>query len=78
MLQCMFSYQFEHILLAGNGEEGLEVLAQNSVDMVLLDLEMPILDGRAMLAAIRNDKLQQMQVRLEQQNAELLIRTDEA
>jgi signal transduction histidine kinase len=53
MLQCSLSDHFDNVLLAGNGQEGLEILANNSVDIILLDLEMPVMDGRAMLAAIR-------------------------
>ena len=132
MLQYSLSDHFDNILLAGNGEEGLEILEKNRVDIILLDLEMPVMDGRAMLSAVRNAphlqsigvivaagnredaihslingaddfitkpydlleltlrikhqiqrvvdtaRLLQMQARLEQQNAELLTRTDEA
>lgn len=41
------------VLSARNGREGLQVALQSVPDLVLLDLEMPIMDGRALLEAIR-------------------------
>ena len=43
------------VLLATDGREALEVLARERVDMVLLDLVMPALDGFAVLRAMRAD-----------------------
>ncbi len=39
----------------GNGEELLTGLRDNAIDIVLLDLEMPVLDGMATLDRIRKD-----------------------
>ena len=33
--------------LAGNGEEALEAMSADSVDIVLMDIQMPVLDGIA-------------------------------
>ncbi|WP_370086953.1 response regulator [Ekhidna sp.] len=41
------------VLEAENGKEALEILSKNSVDIVLLDLQMPIMDGYETIAAIR-------------------------
>jgi CheY-like chemotaxis protein len=41
------------VLSARNGLEGLEVALRCVPDLVLLDLEMPIMDGRAFLEALR-------------------------
>jgi two-component system chemotaxis sensor kinase CheA len=41
------------VLVAGNGEEGLKVLEREAVDLVVSDLEMPLLDGHAMLQRLR-------------------------
>ena len=39
---------------AENGEQGLEKLEGQSIDLVLLDVTMPILDGPGMLARMRS------------------------
>ena len=41
------------VVTALNGREGLSVLDKHSVDGVLLDLDMPIMDGRTMLDELR-------------------------
>jgi len=38
---------------AGNGEEGLTVLQAEQPDMVITDIEMPIMDGLTMIEEIR-------------------------
>ena len=42
------------VLMAGNGKEGLEALQRQSVDGVLLDLNMPVMDGMTMLDKLGN------------------------
>ncbi len=41
------------ILEAGNGEEGLFVLRDEWVDLLLLDINMPVMNGEEMLRRIR-------------------------
>jgi len=41
------------VLSAKDGREGLDLAVRHIPDLVLLDLEMPVMDGRAFLAAIR-------------------------
>jgi len=43
----------EVVAEAGNGLEGIEVARETQPDVVLLDLAMPVLDGRAALPQIR-------------------------
>ncbi|MFP4697541.1 MAG: winged helix-turn-helix domain-containing protein [Eubacteriales bacterium] len=45
-----------NILQAETGEKALEVLEKNNVDLVLLDLMLPGIDGIQVLKKIRNDK----------------------
>jgi len=43
-----------HVEFANNGEEGLDLLKRNSFDIVLMDLQMPVMDGYEATIAIRN------------------------
>jgi CheY-like chemotaxis protein len=43
------------LIHAANGREAIAVIEQGQPDLVLLDLMMPIMDGRETLAAIRAD-----------------------
>lgn len=43
------------VLRAGNGEEALELLRQNTVDLVLSDVMMPVMDGIEMCKVIKSD-----------------------
>ena len=42
---------------AGNGKEGLDILNNNWVDLVLADVNMPVMDGLAMLDRMSRDDL---------------------
>jgi CheY-like chemotaxis protein len=42
-----------NVVVAGNGREALQVLEEYSVDLVLMDLQMPEMDGLQTTAAIR-------------------------
>ena len=44
----------ERIHEAGNGKEALEILETIWVDLVLLDLNMPVMDGEQFLTELRN------------------------
>lgn len=44
------------VICAKSGEEGLDMLHKNAVDLVLLDLYMPNMNGLQMLQKIREDK----------------------
>ena len=42
-----------HVLVARNGREGLDAVANHAVDGILLDMHMPVMDGRTMLDELR-------------------------
>ncbi len=44
------------VVLANNGVEALEVARQQNVDLILLDIMMPVLDGYQVLAALKEDE----------------------
>lgn len=43
------------VLEAGNGEEGLAILRDEWVDLLLLDINMPIMNGEDMLKTVRSN-----------------------
>lgn len=43
------------VLQAEDGEEALEKARQNAVDLIILDLQMPKLDGFGVLSSLRRD-----------------------
>lgn len=45
------------VLAAKNGDEGLSVIREKKPDLVLLDMLMPVLDGYAVLEAMRKESL---------------------
>ena len=46
------------IFTASNGQEGLEIAVKNVPDLILLDIRMPVMDGIAMMKALK--KLEQL------------------
>ncbi|MGB1271998.1 MAG: response regulator, partial [Endozoicomonas sp.] len=47
-----------NILEAENGEQGLAIFREQSPDLILCDLRMPIMDGLIMLRNVRNESLE--------------------
>lgn len=46
---------FPKVLVATNGYEGLECYKNNPIDLIITDINMPIMDGISMIEAIRKD-----------------------
>ncbi len=46
---------FTNILQCENGQEALDILQEQPVDLILLDIQMPVLDGYQTLEAIKDN-----------------------
>lgn len=55
-LQTKFTDESFTVLAAGDGEEGLSVALKEHPDIILLDVNMPKMDGMTMLAHLREDE----------------------
>ena len=51
--QDYFSRKKYNVAVAHDGAEGLQVVASFKPDLILLDILMPVMDGRVMLAKLR-------------------------
>lgn len=55
LLEAVLEPRGYHVVLAGSGEEALHVLSRGEVDLVLLDIVMPGIDGYEVCRRIRED-----------------------
>jgi CheY-like chemotaxis protein len=55
VLQSVLTDAGHEVVTAVNGRQGLELLEKRRPDLVLLDFMMPIMDGPAMLKAMKED-----------------------
>lgn len=53
-LEAIISEADHRVLVAGNGKIALEVLEKESVDLVITDFMMPLVDGPALMHAMRS------------------------
>lgn len=53
LMAGIFERTHHRVLFANNGQEALDYLEQGRPDVVLLDIRMPVMDGRTTLAEIR-------------------------
>ncbi len=55
LLRAVLKRSCDEVLEAGQGQEALEVISRAEPDLVLLDIEMPVLDGYAVLSQLRQN-----------------------
>jgi YesN/AraC family two-component response regulator len=60
LMKTILESYFKKVLVASNGEEGLAIYKEESPDIVLSDISMPIMDGLTMAEEIK--KIKQTQV----------------
>ncbi|WP_447971684.1 response regulator [Nitrospira sp. M1] len=53
MLHETFAAWGYHVWVVDNGQEGLDVVSRHAVDVILLDMHTPVMDGRTMLDELR-------------------------
>ena len=56
ILQHRLTAEEFNVLTANEGPKGLHILKKERIDLVLLDINMPIVDGITLLSNIREDK----------------------
>ncbi|QDU83335.1 hypothetical protein Pla163_04340 [Planctomycetes bacterium Pla163] len=50
-------YAFQEVLEAGNGSEAIKVLNEHKVDLIMLDWNMPVMNGLEFIKVARQAKL---------------------
>ena len=55
----MAEIEFENILEAGDGVEALSLLRSNTVDLIMCDINMPVMGGLELLGKIKEEGLAQ-------------------
>ena len=55
VIQCRLEWCHYEVITASNGEEGLQIAENENPDIVLLDTNMPVMDGHEMLERMRKD-----------------------
>lgn len=53
----LMGFYIEEIFEAGNGKEGLELLENEDISLVIIDINMPVMDGMEMLEVIQKNPL---------------------
>lgn len=53
MLQDRLMYLGFYVTIAGNGAEGIAILERMTIDGILMDIQMPVMDGITMLKHIQ-------------------------
>jgi two-component system chemotaxis response regulator CheY len=48
---------FQKVLEAGDGREALQLLKENEVELIMCDINMPVMDGLALLRALREENV---------------------
>ena len=48
---------YEIVCIATNGQEALEYLKENEVDLIIADIQMPVMNGLELLETIRTEKI---------------------
>ena len=69
MLQRTLIFEGLNVYTADNGQEGLSVIRNNAVDLIIVDWMMPIMDGITFIQNLRNEDYQTMVLMLTAKDA---------
>jgi two-component system, chemotaxis family, chemotaxis protein CheY len=53
----MAGVEFDNVLEAGDGQEALTLLRESSVNLIMCDINMPVMSGLELLQKIKEEKL---------------------
>jgi len=56
LMKDLLEYHGYEVYLSENGEEGIEMAKRAKPDLILMDMQMPVLDGFEAIKKIRQDK----------------------
>ncbi|MCD8015232.1 MAG: response regulator transcription factor [Lachnospiraceae bacterium] len=54
LMQTVLTYEGYAVILAGNGEEALEIMDRQQIDLIILDIMMPKMDGYEFTETLRS------------------------
>ena len=57
MVSMILKKRGAHVIIANNGQEALDILTSKNVDVILMDIQMPILDGYQTTQKIRETEI---------------------
>jgi len=55
LVKDVLEYHGYEVIEAGNGKEGIKMAKENNPDLILMDIQMPVMDGIAALNILRKD-----------------------
>ena len=55
LVKDVLEYHGYEVIEAANGKEGIKIAKENKPDLILMDIQMPVMDGIAALNILRKD-----------------------
>lgn len=56
LLRYLLQHHGYEVVEAGNGDDGIRCACEQKPDLILMDLQMPVLDGYAAIKELKNDE----------------------